>query len=492
MDKIEIASSMFNALDAGHVDYVSWKSNEHLAEALRGETDVDLLISSEHHRRFVAIVDRLGFVEMRLPQARHVPGLTGYLGYDGSSGVLLHLDVCYRLILGEQLIKNHHLPLEEWLLTDSDELVGVRVPSPAREFLILYVRAMLKTTARQLFRAARRGGSPFPERIQREASWLAGRIDSSEAIEVAASSDLGIAAEELVEFRSRALERRFDWRYVAERKRSLRQRLRRYERSPRWGALSRKLALRLRTSRPIRMLGFGIGPRRLVRRAPLIAVVGADGAGKTRLTRDLTAWLGGKLVVHHVYFGQPKTGSVFKLLRKLGNVTRWTPRDGRDVRPPTARRLLLRFGRYTDDVNWVVLAKRRRRLAAGARAVCRSGEIVIAERFPLEQFRSMATAMDGPRLVRAEGSFIRLLARAESRSYDSIDAPDLVLALSTDLDTLRERKMDLSMEEHSAKAEAVQALEPGPGVVVIDAGKPYVDVLAEAQASVWRALRGGR
>ena len=80
----------------------------------------------------------------------------------------------------------------------------------------------------------------------------------------------------------------------------------------------------------------------------------------------------------------------------------------------------------------------------------------------------------------------------EARSYDSIDFPDLVLALSTDLDTLRNRKVDLSVKQHIPKAEAVQALEPGPGVVVIDAGKPYVDVLAEAQASVWRALRGSR
>ena len=492
MDQIGIASSMFDALDAANVDYVHWKSNEHLAQALRGETDLDLLISSEHDRRFTAVVDRLGFVEIRFPKARRVPGLTGYLGHDDSSGVLLHLDVHYRLILGEQLIKNHHLPLEDWLLTDFDELDGIHVPSPARELLLLYVRAMLKTTARQLLRAARRGRSPLPERIQKEASWLAGRVDPSQAIEAATSSELGIPAPELVEFRLRALERRFDWRYVAERKRSLRKRLRRYERTPRWRALPRKFGLRLRASRPIRRVGFGIGPRRLVGPAPLIAVVGADGAGKTRLTRDLTAWLERKLVVHHVYFGQPKNLSLFKLVKKLAKVARGTPSDGRDARFPTPKRWLVGFGRSTDDVKWVVLATRRRRLADRARAACRSGEIVIAERFPLEEFRSMATPMDGPRLARAEGSVSRLLAWAEARSYDSIDPPDLVLALSTDLDTLRERKVDLSVEEHTPKAEAVQALEPGPGVVVIDAGRPYCDVLAEAQASVWRALIAGR
>jgi hypothetical protein len=71
-------------------------------------------------------------------------------------------------------------------------------------------------------------------------------------------------------------------------------------------------------------------------------------------------------------------------------------------------------------------------------------------------------------------------------------APDLVLAPGTDLDTLRNRKVDLSVEEHTPKAEVVQALEPGPGMVVIDSDKPYVEIPAEAQASVWRALIGGR
>jgi hypothetical protein len=80
----------------------------------------------------------------------------------------------------------------------------------------------------------------------------------------------------------------------------------------------------------------------------------------------------------------------------------------------------------------------------------------------------------------------------EARSYDSIDLPDLVMELSTDLDTLRNRKVDLSVKQHIPKAEAVQAMEPGPGVVAIDVAKPYVDVPAEARASVWGALIGGR
>src|SRR5690606_18754127 len=70
------------------------------------------------------------------------------------------------------------------------------------------------------------------------------------------------------------------------------------------------------SSRPGRRLGLGIPPKRLTTRAPFIAVVDADGSGKSRLTTDLAKWLRWKLSVRHLYLGQPKSGFVFKLLNK--------------------------------------------------------------------------------------------------------------------------------------------------------------------------------
>lgn len=489
MDRLDIASRLFGALDAARIDYVHWKSNEHLAAAINGETDLDLLISSEHDRRFDAVVKDLGFVEIRSPRARYIKGLTGYLGCDDPSQKLLHLDVHYRLILGDRLVKNTHLPLEDWMLDGSGELHGVRVPSPAKEFLILYIRVMLKTTARQLLRGALRAESPLPERIQREASWLAARVDEAEAVDAASTCGLGIAAAELVEFRSRSVQDRLDWLYVAERKRSLGKRLRSYERSPRLSASSRRALLRIRGTQSMRRLGFGIGRRRLVREAPIVAVVGADGAGKTRLTGDLAAWLGTKLAVRHVYFGQPKTGFGFRLLRRGGRLARQSMRAGQPQGIPPAWPVLVRLSQYIDDAKWVVLARRRRRLARAAVAARHSGEVVVAERFPLEDFHSMATPMDGPRLTGVGHSGSHLLGPLEARSYASIEAPDLVLALDTTVDTLRGRKVDLTLEETAAKAAAVQALEQGPGVVVIDAGSVYEHMLAEAKTAVWGAIR---
>jgi len=477
LDQLQLSTSLFDALDAGGVDYTHWKSNEHLHAAVRGQTDLDLLVRAEHRDTFRSIVERREFVTMLAPEVRRVPGLESFLGFDETTGSLLHLDVHYRLVLGEQLIKNHHLPVEEWLLAESSRLEGVRIPAPPREFLLLYVRAMLKTTGRQFLRSRIKGGSPLPDRILKEARWLGDQVDDASLVAAAETSGLGVTADEVAEFHRRAGDADIDWRYVLDRKRSLRKRLRRYERLPRYRAVPKRLWLRFRSTRPAKRLGWGIPPRRLPGAAPLIAVVGADGAGKSRLTRDLESWLGWKLTVRHIYFGQPKTGVVFKVLNKPGSMARKSGGGG----------VFGRVARYTDALKWMMLARKRRNRADSARAASRAGEVVIAERFPLREFHSMDTPMDGPRLRPGDP-----LAGLELSQYAAIDAPDLTLVLDTDVDILRDRKLDLTVEEHHAKVDAIRSLAPGPGRIVIDAGMAYEQVLLDAKTAIWRAILEGR
>jgi thymidylate kinase len=205
----------------------------------------------------------------------------------------------------------------------------------------------------------------------------------------------------------------------------------------------------------------------------VIALVGADGSGKSRLSEDLTEWLGWKLDVRHLYFGQPKRGMTWKLLNKPGSMAR------KSGAAPGA------VVRWTESAKWVWLARRRRRLAADARSRAGKGVIVIAERYPLVEFHGMETPMDGPRLRPGDP-----LAEAEMRTYRGIPPPDLTLVLDTDVDTLRARKVDLTIEEHRAKVAAVRTLAPGEGRVVIDAALPYPEVLLLAKTAVWEAIHG--
>jgi hypothetical protein len=231
----------------------------------------------------------------------------------------------------------------------------------------------------------------------------------------------------------------------------------------------------------MRRFGLGLPPRHLAGVAPLIAAVGADGSGKTRLTKDLENWLSRKLVVRHVYFGQPKSGILFKLLNKPGSLSRKRGEAGKSAGPMGF------VARYSDAAKWVALAHKRRRLAIDARESCQRGEVVIAERFPLHEFFSMDTPMDGPRL-QPDGPF----ARSELKQYRAIEPPDMTIILRADIQTLRARKLDLTLEEHLPKVAAVESLAAHDRRVVIDAGRPYEEVLLEAKATIWKALRESR
>ncbi len=478
MDRLELSVSLFKALDES-IDYTHWKSNEHLEAAVRGRTDLDLLVRPEHRPAFASILDKLGFVLMVPDEARRIPGVESYLGFDSGTGSLLHLDVNYRLVVGERLLKNHHLPLENWILSDGGELEGVRIPSPARELTLLYMRAMLKTTSRQLLRAVVKGGSPIPERIQKEARWLSERVEDLDLIAAVPGTGLDIDPEEVIEFRRRVDAGKLDRNYVADRTRSLRRRLRGHERLPSYRAAPKRLLLRFRSSSIAEKVGAGIPPRHLEGVAPFVAAVGADGSGKSRLSKDLEYWLGSKLAVRHVYFGQPKSGFWWKLLNKPGSVARGRGKSGG---------WMSALAKRTDSMKWVWLARHRRRLATQAHRDAEEGMVVIAERFPLPEFQVMAEPMDGPRL---QGSGAPG-AQKELVAYRAIDPPDLTIVLHTDIDTLRARKIDLGMEEHQAKVKAVSALEQGPGRVVLDAGPPYERVLLEAKTAIWDEIRATR
>lgn len=95
--------------------------------------------------------------------------------------------------------------------------------------------------------------------------------------------------------------------------------------------------------------------------------------------------------------------------------------------------------------------------------------------------------MDGPRLQPD-----RPFARSELRHYLAIEPPELTIVLKTNLQTLRDRKLDLTVEEHIVKVAAVETLQANPNRVLIDAGQPYEEMLLAAKSAIWKAISEGR
>ena len=72
---LSAAIDFFQALNESGVRYCHWKSNIRLVEALKGETDLDLLVLEEDAERFREIVGERDIKRLLAPPAKAYPGM---------------------------------------------------------------------------------------------------------------------------------------------------------------------------------------------------------------------------------------------------------------------------------------------------------------------------------------------------------------------------------------------------------------------------------
>jgi thymidylate kinase len=224
------------------------------------------------------------------------------------------------------------------------------------------------------------------------------------------------------------------------------------------------------------------------RLAPLIAIIGADGSGKTTLARDLAAEIGRERPAKYVYLG---LGS-----GPIGHRIAALPLIG----PLVAARIEKRAGRTRDPKDsipglptaLVVYWFSRRRMAR-FRAMMdlrRRGTVVITDRYPQAE---MPGFYDGPGLsaARAQSAAVRWLAAREARLYAEMvrHVPTLVLRLNIDADTALARK-----PEHGRPlVEKKIAITPlltfgGAWIEEIDAAMDYAEERALARRLIDQVL----
>src|SRR5205814_8983314 len=137
---LPVLHALFESLGRAGVRYCHWKSNWRLPEALRGETDLDLLVHRADRSRFLSLVGALG---LKPGSGEDHPSVWHCYGCDDESGRLFDLHVYGRLITGGT-IKGYHLPVEEMLLRGArSTAAGVNVPDPAPALVLFVIRKAL-------------------------------------------------------------------------------------------------------------------------------------------------------------------------------------------------------------------------------------------------------------------------------------------------------------------------------------------------------------
>ncbi len=488
-DLVGLVRSLCDALEERGVSYCHWKSNESIERSERAESDLDLLVDARHAARFEQTLRELGF-RRGMPRTGQPPGLFHAYGLDEESGRLVHIHAHYRMVVGDDMTKNYRLPIEEAYLASARRGRVFRVPAPEFEYVVFVLRMVLKHAT---WDALLTGHGSLSAGEARELEYLSRAADAGRATAVV-REHLPLVAPELWErcvraVRGRApLPSRIRTGHRLEHALSAQAR-----RSPAvdpfvrtWRRSERALRRRLLRRRPVRSRLDGGGA--------LVAIVGGDGAGKSTAVDEIVRWLSRDLDVVAMHLGKPPGSATSTLVgaawrRTLGGSddaeeAARTPRPLSDDEPMNLRRLA--------KVTRKVMVSRDRYLAyVRARRLAAEGAIVVCDRFPLPEI----TRMDGPATAqiprtRERNRAVGLLARIEERYYARIDHPDVLIVLRVHPDVAVARRHGTESEDFVRhRAEEIWQLGWGDvPAVVIDAGRPKDEVLAEIRSAIWARL----
>lgn len=462
-----------DALRAEGVGYCHFKSNAFLDRSLNGTNDLDLLVARADAARFAAVLYRLSF-KLALRATNALPGVLDYYGLDEASARLVHVHAHFQLIVGDDLTKNYRLPLERPFLSAAVD-GALPVPPPELELILLVIRLALKHLTWDA-RVALRGS--LSASAQAELEYLEARADPARLR--ASLADWLPAVSEATFQRCRgALTPGVSAIAGARAGEELLRALRPFARRPRSLDVALKLErrgveiARAKLNRPA-------AGKRLAAGGAFVALIGADGAGKSTAIDALDKFLR-TFAVTRVHLGRPPQSAARRTLTGLalgrGALRRLAGRPGRSR--STQQAVLL-----------TALARDRYRAYRRARGIATSGGIVISDRFPLPQLASM----DAPRVERFSDPrrfqrLVRRLAAVEARYYEAIVDPDALIVLRVDPDVAVARKPEEDPEFVRARWQEVWAVDWSTvGAHVVDAGAPVEEVHAAVRSLVWRTL----
>lgn len=498
-----IVTRLTRRLHEENIAYCHWKSNQHVHEAVIGETDLDILFDRRSAVKTYRILSEEGYKRFQANPSRAYPALEDFLGFDQETGRLAHLHMHYELSLGEKHLKGYRIPWERLVLStrvlDPDGIIYIAHPEV--ETLLFLLRAALKMRLRDRLLALFGHVYLAGEGMLTELSFLKERIDPARVTALAAEL-LGegagrVTREMLAEYPSLSRLSRF--------RREARESLRCYRTysapEARWRRFRRELhGLHAAYGRK-----YTHPPRPLNRTVPcggrIVVFLGSDGSGKSTVVREVVRWLSWKVDVCTIYHGSGDgPSSMLRLPLKLAlnaamgvpprpsnsntTVKSEIPARGEGV----SRRLLRRFKPL-----WalVLSVEKRSKLKRGWRARNR-GLAVICDRYPQDQVHGFN---DGPLLAkwrRHPSRLLRWLARWEGVPYRraEIYPPDLVIKLHVSAAVALQRKPEMRPEEIRRRIEAIRSLRyPDPTRIVdVDADAPLDRVLLRVKQAIWADL----
>ena len=484
---LDLVYELCNALAAQEINFCHWKSNNSLERSFSGENDLDLLVSRSDADRFTEILLRLGFKQARTSSDLQLPGVLSYYGYDEETEKFVHIHAHYQLIVGHDMTKNYHLPIEKPLLEYAfyDDLL--RTPSHEFELIVFVIRMVLKHSTWDAILSLQ-GNLSTTE--QKELQYLVARADQGR-LSAILSQHLPFVEQALFGDCLRALRPGCPVWNRMKVGQQLQFKLRAHARRSQIHDVFLKLwrrglwAIRRRIFRQL-------PKKRLARGGAIVALVGGDGAGKSTTVSELSSWLSKDFEVIVVHMGKPDWSWTTTVVRGILKVGRST-----GLYSYTRSRDRHRSGQGSDKFPgypWLFreICTARDRLLAykKARRFASNGGLAICDRFPLPQVRLMDSLRSD--LMKKDGNtnrVIDLMVRTGEKYYRQIMLPEVLIVLRVHPDIAIERKVDEDASSVRGRSKEIWELDwLQTPASLIDAQQPLEEVFSQVKALVWSEL----
>ncbi len=469
------------------IDYCHWKSNAAIDRSASGDNDLDLLVSRAHAQRFTELLYRLGFKEAQVGEEERLPGIRDFYGYDETAARLVHVHAHFQLVLGHDLTKNYHLPIERSYLDSAVQGELFRIPAPEFELAVLVIRMILKHSTWDAI-LMRHGNLSASERHELEFLLCPRNVEKAGAV---LEKHLPCIDRGLFQACVQALQPGCSlWKRIRAGQ-QLQSKLESCARRPRIADVRLKLWRRL--EQPILYrLHLRSFKKRMASGGMLIAILGGDGSGKTTAVDELRRRLDEEFDVIKVHMGKPAwsaTTIIVRAILKIGRSLGLYPfvKEGTE---PSLDTNSPSFPGYPWLIREVCTARDRYLSYRQARRFATNGGLVICDRFPLPQIK----IMDGAQVGRVtEGiktnSLIKFLAAVESRYYRQIMLPDLLVVLRVDPEVCVQRKTDETPDSVRSRSQEIWNLDwCETRAHVIDASRSKQQVLSDVLSLVWSNL----
>ena len=503
--KLELIEAFVESLNDQKIRYCHWKSSEHLDASMTGDTDLDILFDINEKSRVYDLLKLFDFKKFIAIRQKRYTDIEDFIGMDHKTGKIVHVHAHFRLTLGENYLKGYQLNFEEDILNSRifDLRFGIYCIRPAFEMVLLFFRYAFKVRKRDVFNLWRKKDVSYNEHVLREYRWLKQRCTDLEIKHVLSMMlDDYMPVYEIIKDDFNLYN---NWKLSKLIKKAFkRQRL--Y--SPVFASLIRlyREAYIKVSGKILKYANWPLIRKRVLPEDGLVvALLGADGSGKSTMGKLLFESFNKKIDVYRIYFGSGSSGAsrpirLFRKFRhkltapkKLGTARASNNKQDAKVKLPGSKHKAGFFNAFMKGIEALLIARDKRSKIKSMDAAKKKGMLVICDRFPQRQINGRN---DGPLLAEYRTSknvLLRFMAQSEARFYRHAEKhpPDVVFKLLADVETLLARKPgqtdSIVLED---KVEGIKSLTfpPGCRVVTLDVSVPLEEVALELKRDIWESL----